>query len=68
LAQEPLTPATAVKGDAAEAAHDRIVLINHGAAIRLYDMLADRLRQVNSRLLVHPNSGSWRGGLAETLS
>lgn len=39
-----LTPAGSVKDDATEAAHDRIVLINHGAAVRLYDLLADRLR------------------------
>lgn len=43
-----LTPATAVKDDVAEAAHDRLVLVNHGAAVRLYDMLADRLRQYDA--------------------
>ena len=43
-----LTPATTAKDDAAEAAHDRIVLVNHGAAVRLYDMLADRLRQYDA--------------------
>jgi hypothetical protein len=31
--------------DAAEAAHDRVVLLKHRAALRLYDLLADRLRQ-----------------------
>ncbi|MBA0127286.1 DEAD/DEAH box helicase family protein [Haloechinothrix sp. YIM 98757] len=40
-----LTPATVVENDAAEAAHDKIVLINHDAAVRLYDLLADRLRR-----------------------
>lgn len=43
-----LTPATTTKDDAAEAAHDKIVLVNHGAAVRLYDMLADRLRQYDA--------------------
>lgn len=40
-----LTPATSVKGDAAEAARDKITLINHDAAVRLYNLLADRLLQ-----------------------
>jgi hypothetical protein len=40
-----LTPATTVNPDAAAAAHDKISLINHGAAVRLYDILAGRLRQ-----------------------
>jgi hypothetical protein len=40
-----LTPATSAKDDAAEAAGDKIALINHEAAVRLYDVLADRLRQ-----------------------
>ncbi|MHB1597069.1 MAG: DEAD/DEAH box helicase [Streptosporangiaceae bacterium] len=40
-----LTPATAVQGDAAEAARDKIMLINHDAALRLYNLLADRLLQ-----------------------
>lgn len=40
-----LTPATTANDDAAEAAHDKIVLINHGAAVRLYDLLSARLRQ-----------------------
>ncbi|MFI6098224.1 DEAD/DEAH box helicase family protein [Lentzea sp. NPDC051213] len=43
-----LTPATTAKIDAAEAAHDKIVLVNHGAAVRLYDVLADRLRQYDA--------------------
>ncbi|MCF6427411.1 hypothetical protein, partial [Amycolatopsis tucumanensis] len=40
-----LTPATTVQSDAAEAARDRITLINHDAAVRLYNLLADRLQQ-----------------------
>lgn len=40
-----LTPATVTKDDAAEAARDKIALMSHGAAVRLYDVLADRLRQ-----------------------
>jgi hypothetical protein len=39
-----LTPAPATKADAAEAARDKIALINHETAVRLYDVLADRLR------------------------
>jgi hypothetical protein len=35
-----LAPATTVKGDAAQAARDKITLINHDAAIRLYNLLA----------------------------
>jgi hypothetical protein len=31
--------------DAAEAARDKIALVHHAAAVRLYDILADRLRQ-----------------------
>ncbi len=38
-----LTPATKAKNDA-EAAGDKIALISHGATVRLYDTLADRLR------------------------
>lgn len=40
-----LTPATISKVDAAEAARDKIALMSHAAAVRLYDALADRLRQ-----------------------
>jgi hypothetical protein len=54
-----LTPATTTKTDAAEAAHDKIVLVNHGAAVRLYDMLADRLRQYNA--LCGDNNAEARG-------
>ena len=43
-----LTPATTVKSDAAEAVRDQITLLNHGAAVRLYNLLADRLRQYAS--------------------
>jgi hypothetical protein len=37
--------ATTIKGDAAQAARDKITLTIHDAAIRLYDLLADRLQQ-----------------------
>lgn len=40
-----LTPATVAKEDAAEAARDKIMLISHEGAVRLYDVLVDRLRQ-----------------------
>ena len=50
---------TTTKTDAAEAAHDKIVLVNHGAAVRLYDMLADRLRQYNA--LCGDNNAEARG-------
>jgi len=40
-----LTPATEAKTDAAEAARDKIVLLSHAAVVRLYDLLADRIRQ-----------------------
>ncbi|MFI9327938.1 DEAD/DEAH box helicase [Kitasatospora sp. NPDC052868] len=54
-----LTPATAANPDAAEAAHDRIVLVNHEAAVRLYDLLADRLRQYDA--LCGDNNAEARG-------
>ena len=40
-----LAPATLAQDDAAEAARDKIALINHDAAVRLYNLLADRLLQ-----------------------
>lgn len=41
-----LTPVTESNDDAAaEAARDKIALVNHAAAVRLYDILTDRLRQ-----------------------
>jgi len=40
-----LSPAASVKAGAAEAARDKIALLQHDAAVRLYDILADRLRQ-----------------------
>jgi len=40
-----LAPATIPATDAAAAARDKIALINHEAAICLYDILADRIRQ-----------------------
>ncbi|WP_329159872.1 DEAD/DEAH box helicase family protein [Streptomyces sp. NBC_01717] len=54
-----LTPATTTQDDAAEAAHDKIVLVNHGAAVRLYDVLADRLRQYDA--LCGGNNAEARG-------
>lgn len=74
-----LTPAATTNDDAAEAAHDRIVLVSHGAAVRLYDMLADRLRQYDALCgdgnaeargeartrteAVLPQEDGWLGGL-----
>lgn len=43
-----LTPATLATEDAAEAARDKIALINDEATVRLYDMLADRLRHYSA--------------------
>lgn len=43
-----LTPASTTNNDAAEAAYDKVVLVNHSAAVRLYDMLVDRLRQYDA--------------------
>jgi hypothetical protein len=40
-----LSPAATVTAGAAEAARDKIALLQHDAAVRLYDILADRLRQ-----------------------
>ncbi|NDJ90740.1 DEAD/DEAH box helicase family protein [Mycolicibacter kumamotonensis] len=40
-----VTPAGVAAGDAAEAARYKIALVSHEAAVRLYDILADRLRQ-----------------------
>lgn len=40
-----VTPAASANKDAAEAARDKIALVSHQAAVRLYDTLADRLRQ-----------------------
>ena len=36
---------TVAANDGAEAARDKIALVSHEAAVRLYDLLADRLRQ-----------------------
>lgn len=44
-----LDPSTQAHPDAAEAARDRIRLVNHDAAVRLYDLLADRLRTYASK-------------------
>lgn len=43
-----LTPATTTQYDAVEAARDQVALVNHGAALRLYDLLAQRLRQYDA--------------------
>lgn len=40
-----LTPATTASTGAAEAARDKIALLQHDAAVRLFDILADRFRQ-----------------------
>jgi hypothetical protein len=40
-----LTPADTASTGAAEAARDKIALLQHDAAVRLYDILADRCRQ-----------------------
>ena len=40
-----LTPADTASTGAAEAARDKIALLQHDAAVRLYDILADRFRQ-----------------------
>jgi hypothetical protein len=60
-----LTPATAVKDDAAEAAHDKIALINHAAALRLYDLLADRIRKYDA--LCGDGNAEARGKARETI-
>ena len=44
-----LDPATEAHTDATDAARDRIRLVNHEAAVRLYDLLADRLRTYTTR-------------------
>ena len=40
-----VSPVSEVEEDAAEAARERIVLLHHGAVMRLFDLLADRLRE-----------------------
>lgn len=40
-----LDPATEAEPDATAAAQDRVRFVTHAAAVRLYDLLADRLRQ-----------------------
>ncbi len=44
-----LTPAQSAATDAAEAARDKITMVAQPAAVRLYDLLAERLRQYSSR-------------------
>jgi len=43
-----LTPADTASTGAAEAARDKIALLQHDAAVRLYDILADRFRQYSA--------------------
>lgn len=45
-----LDASTEAHGDATEAARDRIRLVNHEAVVRLYDVLADRLRTYATRV------------------
>jgi hypothetical protein len=40
-----LSPASSTTADAAAAAHDKVALVHHDAAICLFDILSDRLRQ-----------------------
>ncbi|QCB51788.1 hypothetical protein E5720_17675 [Rhodococcus sp. PAMC28707] len=54
-----LTPATEVKKDAQEAARDSVALINHKAALHLYDLLAERIQQYDA--LCGDNSAASRG-------
>lgn len=54
-----LTPSTEAEPDAAEAARGKIALISHEAAVRLYDLLADRLRRYNA--LCRDGSAEARG-------
>jgi len=51
-----LTPVADVEDDAAEAARDKITLVHHGAAVRLFDLLADRLNRYRNL---------WEDGRAE---
>ena len=52
-----VSPAREVKGDAAEAAQDRIVIIHYDALVKLWDILADRFRRY---------SEAWDEGDAES--
>lgn len=60
-----LTPATDVRSAAAEAARDKITLIHHPAALRLFDTLADRLKQYAA--LCADGSAEARGKARETV-
>lgn len=59
-----LTPVTEIKSAAAEAARDKITLVHHPAAVRLFDTLADRLRQYAA--LCGDGSAEARGSARET--
>lgn len=54
-----LTPATVAKDDAAEAARDKITLMSNEAAVRLSDVLADRLRHYDA--LCGDGNAEYRG-------
>lgn len=43
-----VTPATSVEADAAAAAKEKLTLFNHEGIVRLFDLLADRLRQYDA--------------------
>lgn len=60
-----LTPAITANDDAADAAHDQIALVNHGAALRLYDLLAQRLRDYDA--LCGDGSAEARGAARTTV-
>ena len=60
-----LTPATMASEAAAEAARDKITLINHDAAVKLYDLLSDLLRQYVA--LCGDGSAEERGGARTTI-
>lgn len=54
-----LTPATEVQKDAQEAARDSITLINHTAALHLFDLLAERIQRYDA--LCADDSAASRG-------
>lgn len=54
-----LTPATEVRKDAQEASRDSIALVNHAAALHLYDLLAERIQQYDA--LCGDDSAASRG-------
>lgn len=54
-----LTPATEVKEDAQEASREVIALINHAAALHMYDLLVERIEQYDA--LCGDDSAASRG-------